>query len=104
MKTDRKYIIPTLLFLSFICTYSRCTKEVPIPPCSADCNNVVFAGTVINAAYNTPISNAQIQVTTYGGYTGPYDTDYVVGTVKSDVSGNFILAKNIDTATHRFFL
>jgi hypothetical protein len=88
MKTDPKYIIPIILFISFICTYDRCTKIVPLPPCSVDCNDAVFAGTVTNAAYNTPISNAQIQINTYGGNTGPYDTDFVVGTVKSDASGN----------------
>ena len=102
MKTNRTYIVIILLLIFYVFTFFKCTKDLPIPACTNGCNGIVFAGKVINEAYNTPISNAQIQVTTPGDY-GAIDTIYVIGTVNTDANGNFTIVKSIDTAIHKQF-
>ncbi|HSY62013.1 MAG TPA: hypothetical protein VK796_09065 [Cytophaga sp.] len=102
MKTTEKYTVLPLLILSFVFIYARCKKDLPIPTCSGNCTDIVFSGNVLNMASGLPISNAQIQVTTPGDY-GAVDTIYVVGTVKTDVNGNFSVGKSIDTAIHKFY-
>ena len=103
MKTTERYTIIALSLLSFVFIYAKCQKDIPLPPCSGDCNDVFFSGNVLNAAYNTPIRNAQIQVTTPGDFLGPVDTIYIVGTVLTDANGNFSILKNIDTTTHTMY-
>jgi len=92
-------------FLSFIFMYARCKKDVPLPlpTCSGNCTSLVFSGNVLNAAYNTGIRNAQIKITTPGGYGSLADTTYTVGMVSTDVNGNFRIVTSIDTTVHKVF-
>jgi hypothetical protein len=102
MKAAEKYTVLPLLILSFVFIYARCKKDLPIPPCSGNCTDIVFSGNVLNVASGLPISNAQIQVTTQGGY-GAVDTIYVVGTVRTDANGNFNVRTSIDTTVHKSY-
>jgi hypothetical protein len=103
MKTIRKYIMLALPFLSLIFMYDKCEKVLTIPACTGNCSDVIFSGNALNVAYNTPIGNTQIQVTTPGNSRGSVDTVYVVGNVTTGANGEFSLFKSIDTATHKVY-
>jgi len=90
------------LFLTLIVI--SCVKEKGLPPCKSDCANIVFAGTVVNGAYNISAANTKIKVTTSILSANPYSgTIYDVGTVYTDDNGKFTLSRMIDTSVYRSF-
>ena len=91
----------SLIFLPLF--IMSCHKE--LPPCTSDCSDIIFSGTVINGTNNLPVSNTQIHVITSTGVGFPYsnNTIYDVGTVYTDNSGKFLLSKSIDTSVYKSF-